>query len=217
MSDKHDETGQTPTEETERDDAPVKGAKKDPADGTASKRKKGAAGGSGKKGVPSDKDEAKGEPDAEAESEDGATDGSEAEEGADPRYMRLAADFQNYKKRTEKEKSDIYAFANAKFATDLLEVLDNFDRAVDRDASEGADAKFLAGMDMIRAQLSNVLKKNDVEEITAEGEVFDPNVHHAVMMEASDEYESGRVTSVLQKGYRLKDRVLRPAMVKVAE
>jgi molecular chaperone GrpE len=138
-------------------------------------------------------------------------------ESADARYMRLAADFQNYKKRTEKEKSDVYVYANAKFATDLLEVLDNFERAIDQDATEGADAKFLEGMNMIRAQLSNVLQKNDVEEIAAVGEAFDPNVHHAVLMEPSDEYESGQVTYVMQKGYKLKDKVIRPAMVKVAE
>ncbi|MDR1953089.1 MAG: nucleotide exchange factor GrpE [Clostridiales Family XIII bacterium] len=142
---------------------------------------------------------------------------SETGESADARYMRLAADFQNYKKRTEKERSDVYVYANAKFAGDLLEVLDNFERAIDRDATEGADEKFLEGMDMIRVQLTNVLKKNDVEEITAVGEVFDPNFHHAVVMEVSDEYESGHVTYVMQKGYKLKDKVIRPAMVKVAE
>jgi molecular chaperone GrpE len=139
------------------------------------------------------------------------------QEDADARYMRLAADFQNFRKRTEKEKSDIYAYANEKFAMDLLEVLDNFERAIGQDATEGADAKFIEGMEMIQTQLVNVLKRNDVEEISALGEEFDPNQHHAVLMEPSGDYESGRVTDVMQKGYRLRDKVIRPSMVRVAQ
>ena len=157
-------------------------------------------------------------PDGEAAEESGTEKGREdAREDESQRYMRLAADFQNFKKRTEKEKADIYAFANEKFAADLLEVLDNFERAVAQDNVEGADAKFLEGMEMILSQLKNVLAKNNVEEIAAIGEEFDPNVHHAVLMESSETYESGRVTDVMQKGYRLKDKVVRPAMVKVSQ
>ncbi|MDR0357826.1 MAG: nucleotide exchange factor GrpE [Clostridiales Family XIII bacterium] len=214
MSDQRDETERAAEDAAKRKTVDGKGAspKGRAADETA-KRRKSASAGSGDDGK--DAQEAEGSETAEAEKPSASE--PEAEEGSDLRYMRLAADFQNYKKRTEKEKSDIYVYANAKFAGDLLEVLDNFERAVAQDAAEGADAKFLEGMDMIRAQLINVLKKNDVEEIAAAGEVFDPNVHHAVVMEASDAYESGRVSDVLQKGYKLKDRVIRPAMVKVAE
>jgi molecular chaperone GrpE len=133
------------------------------------------------------------------------------------RYMRLAADFQNYKKRTETEKSDIYAYANEKFALDLLEVLDSFERAIVQDTKEAANASFIDGMEMILTQFRGVLSKNSVEEIAAVGAVFDPNFHHAVVMEDSAEYESGMVTEVMQKGYRLKEKVIRPAMVKVAQ
>jgi molecular chaperone GrpE len=148
------------------------------------------------------------------------------EESGDARYMRLAADFQNYKKRTEKEKSDIYAYANEKFAADLLDVIDNFERALgqgaapgpaDAETDGGADEKFLEGMKLIMDQLVNVLERNDVSEIDAAGAEFDPNLHHAVQMEESGEYESGKVTRVIQKGYKIKDKVLRPAMVMVAK
>jgi molecular chaperone GrpE len=137
----------------------------------------------------------------------------EPREDESTRYMRLAADFQNYKKRTEKEKSEIYSYANEKFAADLLEVIDNFERAVAQGAPDG---KFIEGMRLIMEQLVSVLERNDVEEIAALGEEFDPNLHHAVQMEESSEFGSGRVTNVIQKGYRMKERVLRPAMVVVA-
>jgi molecular chaperone GrpE len=177
-----------------------------------------------------DPDASKNEPDSECEeasTENPAEQGAEGEacqhiadeagESYKDMYFRARADYQNLKKRTEKEKSDIYTYANEKFASDLLDVLDNFDRAVGQNAAEGAGSGLLEGMEMIRIQLASVLSKNKVEEIAAEGEEFDPNFHHAVMMESSDKYESGKVTEVLQKGYRLKEKVIRPAMVKVAQ
>lgn len=131
------------------------------------------------------------------------------------RYMRLAADFQNYKRRVEKEKSDIYAYANEKIVTDLLDVIDNFERAIVHQGE--CENSIVEGMNMIFKQLKGVLEKNKVEEIKAQGEDFDPNFHHAVMTETSVEFESGKVTQVLQKGYLLNGKVIRPAMVKVAE
>jgi molecular chaperone GrpE len=136
---------------------------------------------------------------------------------SETKYLRLAADFQNYKRRTEEEKSKTYAYANEKFSTDLLEVVDNFERAISQDTTEGADVKFIEGMELILVQLRNVLTKNGVEEIEAEGAEFDPNLHHAVMTEPATKKNVGKVTEVLQKGYKLKDRVIRPAMVKVAQ
>ena len=137
----------------------------------------------------------------------------EPQEDESARYMRLMADFQNYKKRVEKEKSDIYSYANEKMATELLTVLDNFERALDH---ECADQGFKDGMDMIFKQLFDVLVKSGLAEINALGEEFDPNFHNAVMTEDTDEYESGKVSGVLQKGYTLNGKVIRPAMVKVA-
>ncbi|QOX62955.1 nucleotide exchange factor GrpE [Anoxybacterium hadale] len=137
------------------------------------------------------------------------------DEELNTRYLRLAADFQNFRKRVEKEKSDIYAYANEKIVVDLLDVIDNFERALEH--SEGSSDSFSEGMNMIFKQFKGVLEKSGVEEMTPHGEPFDPNFHHAVIMENSSEHESGNITQVLQKGYLLNKKVIRPAMVKVAE
>ena len=119
---------------------------------------------------------------------------AEAEENGDAKYLRLMAEFQNYKKRVAKEKSDIHSYANEKIVTELLEVLDNFERALATDNS------------------------TDVEGYAkALGEEFDPNMHNAVMTADSEEYDSNKVCSVLQKGYTLNGKVIRPSMVTVAK
>lgn len=152
--------------------------------------------------------------DAGAAKDDGEKKESSAEEEAlNVKYMRLMADFQNFKRRTEKEKSDIYAFANEKIVSELLNVIDNFERALLHGA---AGDSFAEGMNMIFKQLQGVLEKAGVKEIEALGLDFDPNFHNAVMTEDSTEYESGKVTEVLQKGYTLNSKVIRPSMVKVA-
>ena len=147
------------------------------------------------------------------ETEAPAEEKKEPEEDESARYVRLMADFQNYKRRVEKEKSDIYSYANEKIVTELLNVLDNFERALDHECS---DAGFKEGMDMIFKQLFDALGKSGLAEIPALGEEFDPNFHNAVMTEDTDEYESGKVSGVLQKGYTLNGKVIRPTMVKVA-
>lgn len=156
--------------------------------------------------------EAKEEPqEEESATEEKAVDPEE--EALNERYLRLMADFQNFKRRTEKEKSDIYAFANEKLIGELLNVIDNFERAL---AAGDAEDNFYKGMEMILKQLLGVIEKAGASEIKALGEDFDPNFHNAIMMEDSTEYESGKVTGVLQKGYVLNNKVIRPAMVKVA-
>ena len=150
---------------------------------------------------------------AEASEEQQAAEEQKApEEDSDARYLRLMADFQNYKRRVEKEKSDLYSYANEKLVTELLDVLDNFERALGQ--GESGDG-FVEGMEMIFKQLLGVLEKSGLAEITALGEEFDPNFHNAVMTEETDEYESGKVSGVLQKGYTLNGKVIRPSMVKV--
>ena len=136
------------------------------------------------------------------------------DEDLNTKYLRLMADFQNYKKRTKKQKSEIHAYANEKIVLKLIEVMDNFERALGADASEGDS--FKQGIEMIFKQLSDVLTDAGVKEIEAESTVFDPNFHNAVMMEDTDKVESGMVSEVLQKGYTLNGKVIRPAMVKVA-
>ncbi len=136
-----------------------------------------------------------------------------AEEAESERYMRLMAEFQNFKRRVAREKSDIHAYANEKIVGDLLPVLDNFERALD---TEGGDLEAYAkGMQLIFEQLKKALENAGLEEIKAMDETFDPNVHNAVMTESLEDKEDGTVTNVLQKGYKLKDKVIRPSMVAV--
>ncbi len=170
----------------------------------------------------SDKDADVSDKRAASEKDDGIPDEEDAgnekketetrEESSDTKYMRLMADFQNFKRRTEKEKSDIYAYANEQIALGLLEVIDNFERALDH---ESTDKAYAEGMELILKQLIEVLKKSGIEEIKTLGEEFNPNFHNAVMMEDNPDFESGKVTEVLQKGYTLNSKVIRPSMVKV--
>ena len=138
--------------------------------------------------------------------------GEESKEEDDLRYLRLMADFQNFRKRTDKEKADVYSYANEKIMGDLLTVMDNFERALEHDADEN----FKEGIEMIFKQLQDALEKSGLAEIPALGEDFDPNVHNAVMAEETEDYESGKVSGVMQKGYTLNGKVIRPSMVKVA-
>ena len=154
------------------------------------------------------KDTAAGEEAAEEKTE-------EEDEELKTKYLRLMADFQNFRRRTEKDKSDIYARANESIVMELLTVSDNFERALAEDAAS-ADENFLKGMQLIFDQFKGVLEKFGVAEIEAEGADFDPNFHNAVMMEDTDKVESGKVSEVLQKGYTLNGRVIRASMVKVA-
>ena len=139
---------------------------------------------------------------------------SEEDEAWSDKYARLMADFQNFKKRTEKEKADVYSFANEKIMTDLLQVIDNFERAL---GSECQDQAYAEGMQMIFKQFTDILKGAGLEEIEAVGHDFDPNFHHAVLTDSNPDFDSGKVTEVLQKGYKLNGKVIRPSMVKVNE
>ena len=148
----------------------------------------------------------------EAKPEDAKPEKAEPEEDENSRYLRLMAEFQNYKKRVAKEKQDLYSYANEKIVTELLAVVDNFERALQQEAG---DEGFKEGMELIFKQLGDVLEKSGLKEIEALGEDFDPNLHNAVMTEESEEYESGKVSGVLQKGYTLNGKVIRASMVKV--
>ena len=129
------------------------------------------------------------------------------------RYMRTLADFENFRKRTEREKADFFRYALTGTMKEIVPVLDNFDRALDH-AEEGDD--FHRGVLMIYKQLFDVLLKAGLKPINEAGVPFDPNIHEAVVREDDPSVPSHTVTAVMQKGYFLHDRLLRPALVKVA-
>ena len=129
--------------------------------------------------------------------------------------LRSQAEFMNFRRRSEKEKEKAIAYGLECLACDILPSIDNFQRALE--SEEEKDSGFYKGVEMIYEELVKKLKDNEVEEIESLGEDFDPNFHNAVFMEESDEYESGKVTEVLQKGYILKEKVIRPTMVKVSK
>ncbi len=129
------------------------------------------------------------------------------------RYLRTLADFENYRKRADREKSDFLRHALAGIMKELLPVLDNFDRALDH-AEEGDD--FHKGVLLIYKQLFDALKKAGLKPIEEAGIHFDPNIHEAVVTENDPSVPNHTVVAILQKGYFLHDRLLRPALVKVA-
>ena len=138
----------------------------------------------------------------------------EADEASN-RYVRLAADFENYKKRARQEQADTIQFANAELLTRLLPVLDNFHRLLET-APAGVDESWLKGARLTLQQLEDVLAALGVKEIDAVGQPFDPSMHEAIGHEDSDEHPENTVVAELRKGYRLNDRVVRPALVRVA-
>jgi molecular chaperone GrpE (heat shock protein) len=129
--------------------------------------------------------------------------------------LRKAADFDNLKRRAEKDKAEYFLFALAEAFADILSVVDNFERALQH-RSDATGDDFHAGIDMIARQLTDTLKKYGVTEVPALELPFDPNVHEAVVREVTKTAAPGTVLEVLQKGYLLHDRLLRPARVKVA-
>lgn len=127
-------------------------------------------------------------------------------------YKRMLAEYANYKRRTEQEKEQLGSFTTGELLKQLLPALDNLQRAVDAPPGE----EYKTGVDMTIRQLEKALTEIGLCEIEAENAPFDPELHHAVMREDADGVEPDKVTQVFQKGYRYGDRVLRPAMVKVA-
>lgn len=138
-------------------------------------------------------------------------------EDLNSQFLRLQADFVNYRNRMNKEKESSIAYGTEIIVTELLPVIDNFNRALEAEDKDSQENSFYQGIKMIEKQLIDALEKNSVVEIEALGMEFDPNYHHAVVMEESDEYDSNIVIEVLQKGYLLKEKVIRPAMVKVSK
>ena len=136
----------------------------------------------------------------------------EEQEGAaaeiDDRLLRLAADFDNYKKRAARERQEYVAFANERLLKELLPILDDLERALDA-AEEHQEAQLEEGVRLVHRSLAGLLERQGVKEIATEG-AFDPHVHEALLAQPSEDAESGAVIDVVQKGYTLGDRVVRP-------
>jgi molecular chaperone GrpE len=130
--------------------------------------------------------------------------------------VRATADLDNFRKRMAREKTDAVVYGNQRLLEELLPVLDNFEMGLQAAAAD-EDSMIFKGMEMVKRQLDDFLSAQGVEEVPAEGQVFDVNVHEAVAQEESAEVECGAVLRVMRKGYKLKDRLLRPANVVVAK
>jgi len=133
----------------------------------------------------------------------------------DDRLLRLAADFDNYKKRAARERAEYVAFANERILKELLPILDDLERALSA-AEQHEEAQLEEGVRLVHRSLASLLERQGVKEIATEGK-FDPHVHEALLAQPSEEKEQGDVLDVIQKGYTLGDRVVRPARVIVAE
>ena len=132
--------------------------------------------------------------------------------------VKLAqAELVNYRRRKDEETASLLKYANQDLILELIQVVDNFERAIKLDDNNLTDelSKFLVGFKMMYANLTDILKKFGVEEISRQGQIFDPSLEQALVVDSVDEYEDEVVLEVLLKGYKLKDRVIRPASVKI--
>jgi molecular chaperone GrpE len=134
------------------------------------------------------------------------------------RFLRLQAEFDNARKRMQREQQEFVKYANEGVILELLSILDDLERSVeDRETKHEDSEAFLKGIEMILSHLYEMLKKNNVRPIEAKGKIFDPNFHEALMQIESDEHPENTVTEELQKGYMLGDRVIRTTKAKVSK
>lgn len=132
-------------------------------------------------------------------------------------WQRARAEFANYKKRVEREQADSYQTAAATILTRMLPVLDDFELALKNAPAQSEGGGWIAGIHLVQRKFNTILENEGISRIEAEGKEFDPNIHEAVIHEESEAYAAGLVIEVLRQGYKLGDRVLRPALVKVAK
>lgn len=162
----------------------------------------------------------------ESSKENEASEKSDASESADELFdeieslknsmLRLQADFNNYRNRSEKEKSSLIRNANEGLIIELLPAIDNFNRAFKAADDAGIEPEMIEGFKLIEKDLITTLKSQGLEEIDSDGQMFDPNYHEAVLAEESDK-DSGTVLETLKKGYKLNDKVIRASVVKVSK
>lgn len=131
--------------------------------------------------------------------------------------MRLQADFDNFRKRTVKEKEDTAKYALESFYKQLLPIIDNFERAIQSIEDSKINDVYTDGIKMVFTQLFDIMKNEGLEEIESNNVEFDPQYHHGVSVENNEEIEDNKIIEVYQKGYKLKDKVIRPAMVKICK
>jgi molecular chaperone GrpE len=131
-------------------------------------------------------------------------------------WQRARAEFANYKKRVERDQSQTYQNAAGSIIKRYLAVVDDLERALKNRPKEGEGAAWAEGIELIYRKLLALMESEGVTPMNAQGEMFDPNLHEAILTEDTDQYESGQITEVLQQGYMQGDKVLRPAMVRVA-
>lgn len=132
--------------------------------------------------------------------------------------QRLKAEFENYRRRTEKEKADLIEYGKEQVILDILPVIDNFERALEASHGDNEEiASFKEGVNLIYRQFKGILEKIGVKEIEALGQIFDPYKHHAVMQEEVEDKKENEIIEVFQKGYMFNNKVIRPSMVKVAK
>ncbi|PNZ66653.1 nucleotide exchange factor GrpE [Staphylococcus croceilyticus] len=131
------------------------------------------------------------------------------------KYLRLYAEFENYKRRIQNENATNKKYQAQSVLTDILPTIDNIERALQIEGEDESFKSLQKGVQMVHESLLRALKENGLEEIESEGQEFDPNFHQAVVQDNNPDFKSGEITQELQKGYKLKDRVLRPSMVKV--
>ena len=134
---------------------------------------------------------------------------------SEDKYLRLYAEFENFKRRKNQEIETNNIYKSQKVITEILPSLDNLERALQVDSDNEEVKALRKGVEMVYEGILNVLKTEGVEEVETENVQFDPNIHHAVMQGEESDKESGVILDTFQKGYKLKDRVIRPAMVKV--
>jgi molecular chaperone GrpE len=131
------------------------------------------------------------------------------------RLLRVQAEYDNFRKRTKKEKEADLKYKSQSIVTELLPVLDNFERALHVEIEDKQAKSVVEGLEMVYRQLKTVMENEGVTEIETDNQMFDPLLHQAVMSVEEDGFESNQIVETLQKGYQLKDRIIRPAMVKV--
>ena len=132
-------------------------------------------------------------------------------------WQRTLADFSNYKKRVDRDQAQVYQNAAGTIIKRFIEVLDDMDRALKNRPQDGEGAVWANGIELIYRKLISILENEGVKAMDLQGQVFDPNLHEAITLEDSADHESGQIIEVLQQGYMLGDRVLRPALVRVAK